>query len=104
MGEFKKAGVETYAFLGPLLPYISEEGIEELLDELAEKAGRIIIDRLNIKAGNFKPIRHALSAHYPDLKPMFESALTSDSQYYLDLKTKVATMCSERGIPYFFCY
>jgi DNA repair photolyase len=102
--KLSEAGVETYAFLGPLLPYLSEEGLGELLDELSESIGHVIVDRLNIKCGNLSPIRRALSRHYPDLQPMFESALPPDSGYYDRLKREVAAMCRERAIPFDFCY
>lgn len=102
--KLSEAGVETYVFLGPLLPYLSEEGLGELLDELAESVGRVIVDRLNIKCGNLSTIRRALSRHYPDLQPMFESALSPGSGYYDRLKRDVAAMCRERAIPFDFCY
>lgn len=102
--KLSEAGVETYAFLGPLFPYLSEEGLGDLLDELAEIVGRVIVDRLNIKCGNLSPIRRALSQHYPDLQPMFEAALSPGSGYYERLKRDVATMCRERAIPFDFCY
>ena len=53
---FCDAGIPTYAFLGPLLPYISDEELESLLNNIADKVSRVIIDRLNIKAGNWKTI------------------------------------------------
>jgi len=102
--ELSEAGVETYAFLGPLLPHLSEQGLESLLDELAETAGRVIVDRLNIKCGNLPVIRRALSQHYTDMQPMFESAISSGSSYYEGLKRRLAAMLRERGIPYDFCY
>ena len=102
--KLSEAGVETYAFLGPLLPYISEGGLGELLNEIAESVGRVMVDRLNIKCGNLSPIRRALLGYRPDLKPMFESALSPGSEYYDRLKRDVTAMCRERGIPYDFCY
>jgi len=98
--KLSEAGLETYAFLGPMLPYLSEEDLGDLLDELAECVGRVIVDRLNIKYGNLSSIRLALSRHYPDLQPMFESALSTGSLYYERLKRKVTLMCGERGIPF----
>ena len=102
--KFSEAGIPTYVFLGPLLPYLSENGLEGLLDVLAESADRILIDRLNIKCGNLSPIRRALSEHYPHLRPMFESALPPNSEYYDILKKDVAAMCRKRAIPFDFCY
>ena len=102
--KLSEAGVETYAFLGPMLPYLSEEGLGKLLDELAECVGRVIVDRLNIKCGNLQSIRRVLLHHYPDLGQLFESALSPGSGYYDRLKRDVAAMCRGRAIPYDFCY
>jgi len=92
------AGVETYAFLGPLLPYLSEERLEELLDVLADRVNRVLVDDLHIKSGNQRGIRRALREHYPDVRPLFESALSRGSGYYDALRRRVAEMCRERAI------
>ena len=94
------SGVRTYSFLGPLLPYLSEEGLEGLLDELAGCVSRVIVDRLNVKCGNMPSIRRALDEHYPDLRPVFERALAPDSVYYESLKRKMAEMLRRRSIPF----
>ncbi|MDP2901285.1 MAG: radical SAM protein [Candidatus Bathyarchaeota archaeon] len=92
-------GIPTYAFLGPMLPYLSDEGLEGLLNVLADRVGRIIVDRLNIKCGNMPDVRRVLAAGYPDLGPMFEDALAPDSDYYRGLRSRVSEMCGERAIP-----
>ncbi len=97
--RFSDEGIRTYAFLGPMLPYLSDEHLEELLNILADRVNRLIVDRLNIKCGNMPDIRGALEAHYPDLEPMFEAALTPDSNYYKELGSKVSKMCRDRSIP-----
>jgi DNA repair photolyase len=97
--ELSDSGMPTYAFLGPILPYLSEEGLAPLLDELAGSVNRVMVDRLNIKSGNITTIRRALSIHYPDLKPLFESALGPESRYYHFFKRRVVDMCGARGIP-----
>jgi DNA repair photolyase len=96
---FSDQGIGTYAFLGPLLPYVSEDGLEELLNKLADRVGRVIVDRLNIKAGNWGTIREALEDHYPDLLPRFKEASTEGSPYYDALKGRVKGMLDRRGIP-----
>lgn len=96
--------IGTYVFLGPMLPYLSEEGLEGLLDELADRVGRILVDRLNIKCGNMPAIQRVLREHYPDLQQQFESALSPESRYYDRLKTNLTEMCRSRGILYDFCY
>jgi DNA repair photolyase len=97
--RFSEEGIRTYAFLGPMLPYLSDEHLEELLNVLADRVNRLIVDRLNIKCGNMPDIRGALGTHYPDLAPMFEAALATDSDYYKGLRLRVSKMCRDRSIP-----
>jgi DNA repair photolyase len=92
-------GIPTYAFLGPMLPYLSDEHLEELLNKLADRVNRLIVDRLNIKCGNMPDIRGVLRGSYPDLASMFESALAPGSDYYKRLRSKILSLCGERSIP-----
>ena len=97
--ELNGVGISTYTFLGPILPYLSEGGLESLLDELVNSVTHVLVDRLNIKCGNLTTIRSALSIHYPDLQPVFESALSPESSYYDVFKRKVTDLCRMCGIP-----
>ena len=100
-----EAGVETYAFLGPMLPYLSESRLDELLDRLLEAGvNRVMVDRLNLKAGNWPPIRKVLSQNFPYLLPKFTEALSKPSEYYEGLRTEISEMCLERGLRVDFCY
>jgi len=98
--KYSEVGIPTYAFLGPLLPYLSEAGIETLLNSLADKVNRVIVDRLHIKAGNWKPIEETLSKYYPSLVVEFKKASESDSGYYEELRYKMKRLLDARAIPY----
>ena len=97
--SFADQGIDTYAFLGPLLPYLSEVRLEELLNSLADRVSRVIVDRLNIKAGNWITICETLEDNYPDLLPKFKDASDDASPYYDTLKQKVTRMLERRAIP-----
>ncbi|UCH57987.1 MAG: radical SAM protein [Candidatus Bathyarchaeota archaeon] len=97
--ELNEEGITTWTFLGPVLPYLTDEGLETLINELARSVSRILVDRLNIKCGNMPSIRRALSAHYPDLQPLFEAALKEGGGYYGMFRKKVTDMCRQRLIP-----
>jgi DNA repair photolyase len=97
--ELSAEGISTWAFIGPVLPYLTDEGIERLLNELAGSVNHIIVDRLNVKSGNMPDIRRVLTERYPDLKPLFESALRDESEYYTVFKRKVTGLCLRRSIP-----
>jgi DNA repair photolyase len=92
-------GIPTYAFLGPMLPYLGDERLDGLLNILADRVGRLLVDRLNIKCGNMPDIRGVLDAYYPELRPMFEAALKEGNPYYSDLRTRVTRLCDDRAIP-----
>jgi DNA repair photolyase len=92
-------GINTYAFLGPLLPFLSEENLEDLMDILADRADRIIVDRLNLKAGNWGNIKKTIEDNYPDMLDRFKLASAKESVYYSKLSAKVRSLLSERLIP-----
>jgi len=96
--KFCDKGIDTYAFLGPLLPYLSDENLDELFKILSNRVTRIIVDRLNIKCGNLPKIRNVLELHYPDLKQLFEEALKDNSIYYQNLKQKITKLSQKTGI------
>lgn len=98
--NFSDVGISTYAFLGPLLPYLSEEGLELLLNNLADKVGRVIVDRLNIKAGNWRTIKLALKDNYPNLLDLFQEACGVESKYYSMLGTFLRRELDKRAIEY----
>lgn len=103
--RLREAGVETYAFLGPMLPYLSEDRLCELLDKLCEVGvNRVLVDRLNLKAGNWRSIRAALDKNFPDFRVKFEEVLFKPSEYYERLKLKISEMCRRRGLRVDSCY
>ncbi|MBN2335052.1 radical SAM protein [Candidatus Bathyarchaeota archaeon] len=95
---FNDIGVPTYAFLGPLLPYLVDEQLEELLNGVADKVSRVIVDRLNIKAGNWGPIKLALEDNYPDMTEKIKVASRDDSPYYDELGRKARLLLDKRAI------
>jgi DNA repair photolyase len=102
--KYSEAGIQTFAFLGPLLPYISEDEIEDLLNILADKVNRVIVDRLNIKAGNWKDIEETVLRLKPEILPEFKEASEEESQYYERLRDKMKRLLAERAIPYDIVY
>jgi len=100
-----ESGIRTYAFIGPLLPFISEETIDELAAQLKEiSVDRVLVDRLNIKGGNWQSIQETLRRHYPELIPSFSEVVYSENNYYSDLKKRVANILRKRGLEFSFCY
>ena len=97
--------VETYAFIGPLLPYLTEESLEELIKEFLDvKVSRIMVDKLNIKAGNWRKIKEALRLHYPELIPKYIEVLFKPNDYYDRIRLKILRLCKQNNLPLDLCY
>ena len=99
------AGVRTFAFLGPLLPFLVEESLEGLARKFrAVGVSAVLVDRLNIKYGNWRTISGGLEKYYPELVPQYECTLFQGTDYFDGLKRKVAKRLRAEGLPFTFCY
>ncbi len=98
--QYTEAGIPTYAFIGPILPFLTEPDLRDLLNKLTDRVGRVLIDRLNIKAGNWSNIEETLVTYYPDLVTEFKMASKKTSNYYTRIRPKVRMMLEKRSIPY----
>lgn len=102
--KFSELGISTYAFIGPLLPFVSEKDLEGLLNNLVDKVNRVIVDRLNIKAGNWVSIEKTVVENYPEIYDVFKEASETNSKYYGYLRNKIKLMLNDRSIPYDIVY
>lgn len=97
--------VETYAFIGPFLPYLTEESFDELIKELLDvKVSRVMVDKLNIKAGNWKGVKEALRLYNPELIPRYIEVLFKPNDYYDRMRLKITRLCKQKNLPLDFCY
>ncbi len=63
--ELKKNGIKTFAFIGPLIPGVSDRNLENLFKKLAEtRIDYLLVDKLNLKCGNWPFIRKVLEEKY----------------------------------------
>ncbi|MHA2213715.1 MAG: radical SAM protein [Candidatus Thorarchaeota archaeon] len=97
--EISQSGVRTYAFLGPLIPYLSTPSIEQLIRDLGDiGVSYVYVDRLNVKYGNKSLVENALYSHFPEQAQDVLEALQSSSIYYMDLKNELEDLCMTYGV------
>jgi DNA repair photolyase len=105
--KFSESGISTYAMLGPIMPGISDKDIPELFRKLSESGIHdLIVDKLNIKAGNLPPIMEAIKAHYPEMLGKYQELFQrgGDKAYYQKLKPLIEKSAKENGILVDWCY
>jgi DNA repair photolyase len=76
--EARRKGVRTYAFLGPLLPYLSDiEGSLVPLLKAFKDAGvdYFYVDRLNPRFGVWPSVKNLLQEHFPHLTQEYRKIL-----------------------------
>jgi DNA repair photolyase len=99
--QLSEQGIKTWVFIAPILPYISENTIRDLLNEIRHSADYIMLDRLNIKSGNWYGIVKVLKKNYPFLYEKWKEILFSKDnkrRYYHDLYSRIAGYCEEKNI------
>lgn len=86
LAELAETGIKTWAFCGPLLPFLSdsEEQIDALFEELAEVGvSYIIVDSMKLSGAIWGKVRRVLERHYPDLAEGY-CHIASDRKPYHD--------------------
>jgi len=82
------SGLKTYVFLGPVLPYITDNSFDELMSKISF-VDRIMVDRLNIKSGNWPRIRAVVQENYHDVFKLFSEAVFENDNYYNLFKLRI---------------
>lgn len=105
LSRMGSAGLGTWAFIGPILPHLTDDGIGEILDVAqAVKVGEVLFDRLNMRPGVWPSIAGFLQSEYPELLPKYKEIFYSESGYLTSLKERIKTEAIARGLKYSICY
>jgi DNA repair photolyase len=101
LAELAEAGVKTWAFCGPLLPFLSdgEEQMDALFGELA-RAGvsYIIVDSLKLSGAIGGKVRRVLERHYPDLVEGYRHIAADRRAYHEALMIRAQRLAEKHGL------
>jgi DNA repair photolyase len=76
--QAKEKGITSYAFLGPIMPYLldTEENLGGLIAAFRDVGvDWIYVDLLNPRPGVWASLSPLLNEHYPDLAPLYRRVL-----------------------------
>jgi DNA repair photolyase len=96
--KLHEEGVETYLFISPMFPEITD--FKELLELSRDYADELLFENLNIRANNRKRIFDFLRENKPELIPLYEQIQKKDNSYWDNLETKISEYCEKSKIPY----
>ena len=102
--EAKRRGIRTYAFLGPLLPGLSdnEENLTQLLKVVKDVGAEYFyVDRLNPRFGVWLSLKGMLQEHFPNLIEVYRKLLFEEdarNRYSERLVTSVNSLARRQGL------
>ena len=99
--ELKESGMHTWAFIGPIMPFITDRNLDDLINKLAKvNVDYVAVDRLRLKPGLWRNIEIFLTKHYPELIPGYKEIFWSKSDYFERVKGEIEKMCEKFGVRF----
>jgi DNA repair photolyase len=102
--EARRRGIKTYAFLGPVLPHLSDtaENLDSLL-KLVKNVGidYFYVDRLNRRFGVWQSLKNMLQNYAPELIEVYRKILFDQAtgrEYSEQLTSSVNTIARRQGL------
>jgi len=103
--ELKEKNVKTYVFFGPVLPYLSDQNLEQYFHQIADAGvDYIYVDKLNLKPRLWINLEGFLKNDFPQLHTKWKDILLSKSDYYKNLKVQIDSLCRELKLECKFCF
>ena len=105
--QLESSGVSTYAMIAPILPRITDGGLESLLRELSNAGvSRVLADRLNLRPNVWPSLKCSLNDYDSELVAEYMDLFFGggDVAYYEQLKRTIGDICSRVGLEYNLCY
>ncbi len=98
--EFSSRGVETWLFLGPIIPGLndSEESLRQVIKVAARTRSKVIYDRLNLKRWVMDRLVPVLAQERPDLPERLQGFVQEGSETWRQISSKVEAVCGELGV------
>lgn len=99
--EASQEGIKTFLFLGPLIPGIVDEEVDEII-ELAHNtgAGYVIVDKLNTRGDVIQSLKRTLNKS--QLSKFVDAV--SNKNWIRDIKERIIEVCTKFHVPYDFCF
>jgi len=98
--EFASRGLETWLFLGPIIPEINDSrGSLEQVIEVAKKTGsKLMYDKLNLRPWVLESITPFIEGERPGLIRRLPTLLNLKSDWWREVSSMVKTLCAERSV------
>ena len=97
MKRLKENGIQTYAFIGPIFPFLTD--LTAMFKKFKElKTDFIFCENLNHKAGTWQEISKTIKTKYPELSKKYEGIFFANNEYWIDVENQIIKVANEFDI------
>jgi len=92
--------VETWAFLGPIIPYVNDqpESLEGIVRIAKTTNSRLLYDKLNLRPWVLQKLRPFLEREAPQALESMPLLLREGSEYWKMISTRIQKTCRDHGV------
>jgi DNA repair photolyase len=96
----KQAGISTFAFIGPILPYFAD--LENIFQQLSGMVEYVFVDTFNTKGANWDGVMNVLKKYFPNLIEKYKEIYLNEKnyrKYVSDLRTQIQELSKKYNVP-----
>jgi DNA repair photolyase len=98
--EMSAEGIETYALVGPIIPFVTDIDLNGLVSEIAETgARRIMVDRLRLRPGMLDKIHELSMFRDYKFRGDFDTRALSAS-YFSSIELRIRELAKDAGLAF----
>jgi len=96
--EIKGVGIRTYAFLGPILPGLTD--LETLFEQFARvRVDWVMVENLNMEGTIFPSLTETIQKHYPHLAELYYQIKRKPRDYWDPIRTEISELANKYQLP-----
>lgn len=96
--KLNEAGINTFAFISPILPELTDW--RKIVEEAEEIVDEIWFENLNVKGANRESIKQWLQDCHPDLIQKYNKIYSPQSNYWSRVEQEIKDYCEDKGLGY----
>ena len=102
LDEFSSRGVETWIFLGPIIPEVNDDGdsIRRVVEIARRTKSKLLYDKLNVRRWVLERMAPVIELEKPGLAGQLSSLVNVNSEWWRKTRSTVESICKELGVRY----
>lgn len=94
--QLKEAGIKTYVFVGPILPYLTDW--KAIINYTKDYSDMYMFENLNIAGTIWSSVKKWFEDKHPELLPKYEQIYFSKSDYWGMVADEIKQFCRKEGV------